>query len=73
MLVADQLVDAAAKHQILSFMDGHSGYKKIYIAKEDIPKIAFRCPGAIGTFEWVQAPNPIIYEWAFGIQLALYR
>ena len=26
MLVADQLVYAAAKHQILSFMDRHSGY-----------------------------------------------
>ena len=30
--VADQLVDTAAKHQILSFMDGHSGYNQIYIA-----------------------------------------
>ena len=26
MLVVDQLMDAAAKHQILSFMDGHSEY-----------------------------------------------
>ena len=56
MLVADQLVDATAKHQILSFMDGHSGYNQIYITKEDIPKIAFRCPGANGTFEWVVMP-----------------
>ena len=43
MPVADQLVDAAAKHQILSFMDGHSGYNQIYIAKEDVSKMAFRC------------------------------
>ena len=41
MYMADQLVDAAAKHQILSFMDGHSGYNQIYIAVEDVPKIAF--------------------------------
>ena len=26
MLVADQFMDVAAKYQILSFMDGHSGY-----------------------------------------------
>ena len=40
MPVADQLVDAAAKHQILSFMDGHSGYNQIYIAEKDVPKTA---------------------------------
>ncbi|GKV00673.1 hypothetical protein SLEP1_g13330 [Rubroshorea leprosula] len=32
---------------ILSFMDGHNGYNQIFIVKKDIPKIAFRCPGAI--------------------------
>ena len=56
MPVVDQLVDAAAKHQILSFMDGHSGYNQIYIAEKDVPKIALWCPGAIGTFEWVVMP-----------------
>ena len=56
MPMADQLVDAAANHQILSFMDGHSGYNQIYITKEDVPKTAFRCPGAIGTFKWVAMP-----------------
>ncbi|XP_059624663.1 uncharacterized protein LOC132267525 [Cornus florida] len=29
MPVADQLIDSAAKHEILSFMDGHSGYNQI--------------------------------------------
>ncbi|XP_059671149.1 uncharacterized protein LOC132316693 [Cornus florida] len=53
MPIADQLVDAAAKNGILSFMDGHSSYNQIYIAEEDISKTAFRCPGSIGTFEWV--------------------
>ena len=37
-------------------MYGHSGYNQIYITKEDVPKMAFRCPGAIGTFEWVVIP-----------------
>ena len=53
MPVADQLVDAASGHKILSFMDGNAGYNQIFMAEEDIHKIAFRCPGAIGLFEWV--------------------
>ncbi|XP_059669178.1 uncharacterized protein LOC132314320 [Cornus florida] len=56
MPVADQLIDSAAKHEILSFMDGHSGYNQIYLAKEDVHKTAFRCPGSIGTFEWIVMP-----------------
>src|SRR5919108_4957860 len=38
---------------LLSFMDGNAGYNQIFMAPEDIHKIAFRCPGAIGLFEWV--------------------
>nr|ABA92716.2 retrotransposon protein, putative, unclassified [Oryza sativa Japonica Group] len=53
MPVADQLVDAASGHKILSFMDGNAGYNQIFMAEEDIHKTAFRCPGAIGLFEWV--------------------
>ncbi|GKV39527.1 hypothetical protein SLEP1_g47285 [Rubroshorea leprosula] len=56
MPVADLLVDGVARHRILSFIDGHSGYNQIFIAEEDIPKTAFRCPGAIGTYEWVVMP-----------------
>ena len=56
MLVVDQLVDAVAKHQIVSFMDGHLGYNQIYIFEEDVPKMAFRCLGAIGTYKWVIMP-----------------
>lgn len=51
MPVADQLIDGAALHVVLSFMDGYSGYNQIFIAEEDIPKTAFRCPGC--PFEWV--------------------
>nr|AAX96273.1 retrotransposon protein, putative, unclassified [Oryza sativa Japonica Group]ABA93376.1 retrotransposon protein, putative, unclassified [Oryza sativa Japonica Group] len=53
MPVADQLVDAASGHKILSFMDGNAGYNQIFMAAEDIHKTAFRCSGAIGLFEWV--------------------
>ncbi|CAL9026186.1 unnamed protein product, partial [Prunus brigantina] len=56
MPVSDLLVDGAAKHELLSFMDGHAGYNQIFIAEEDIHKTAFRCPGAIGTYEWVVMP-----------------
>ena len=56
MPVADQLVDAVTKHQILLFIYGHLGYNQIYIVEEDVPRIAFWCPGAIGTFKWVAMP-----------------
>ena len=47
------LVDAATGHKIISFMDGNAGYNQIFMAEEDIAKIAFRCPDAFGLFEWV--------------------
>ena len=53
MSIADMLVDAAAGHKVISFMDGNAGYNQNFIAKEDIAKIAFRFPSAIGLFEWV--------------------
>nr|AAQ56314.1 putative gag-pol precursor [Oryza sativa Japonica Group] len=53
MTVADQLVDAASGHEIISFMDGNTGYNQIFMAEEDIHQTAFRCPGAIGLYEWV--------------------
>ncbi|CAL2229160.1 unnamed protein product [Prunus armeniaca] len=56
MPMVDLIVDGAAKHEILFFMDGHSGYNQIFIAEEDVHKTAFRCPGSIGTFEYVVMP-----------------
>jgi len=53
MSVADLLVDAIVGHQIISFMDGNAGYNQIFMAEEDIPKTAFRCPGHVGLFEWI--------------------
>ena len=34
-------------------MDGNAGYNQFFMAEEDVPKTAFRCPGAIGLYEWV--------------------
>ena len=48
------LINLATGHEILSFMDKYSGYNQIYIAKEDV--LAFRCPGVLGTHEWVVMP-----------------
>ena len=56
MPVADLLVDGASGYKVLSLMDGHSSYNQIFIAKNDVHKIAFRCPSSIGTFEWVVMP-----------------
>ncbi|KAM1758776.1 hypothetical protein ACFX11_007869 [Malus domestica] len=56
MPISDLLIDAAANHAILSFMDGHAGYNQIFIAEADVHKTAFRCPGALGIYEWVVMP-----------------
>jgi hypothetical protein len=47
------LVDAAAGHKVISFMDGNAGYNQIFMAIDDVSKTAFRCPGYIGLFEWI--------------------
>ena len=56
MPVAEMLVDSAAGFEFLSMLDGYSGYNQIFIAEEDVSKTAFRCPGALGTYEWVVMP-----------------
>jgi len=53
MSVANLLLDAAAGHWVISFMNGNAGYIQIFIAEEDIPKTTFRCPGHVGLFEWI--------------------
>jgi hypothetical protein len=53
MPLADLLVDIAALHKVISFMDGNSGYNQIFMAIEDISKTAYRCPGHISLFEWI--------------------
>lgn len=53
MLVANMLVDSVIGNAILSFMDGHLSYNQIFIAEEDVSKMAFRCLGSLRTYEWV--------------------
>jgi hypothetical protein len=53
MLIADMLINNASGHWVISFLDGNAGYNQIFMSKEDMPEMAFRCPGFIGLFEWV--------------------
>jgi hypothetical protein len=52
MPIADVLIDAAAGHKVISFMDGNARYNQIFMAEEDIAKTTFRCPRHVGLFEW---------------------
>ena len=56
MPIADMLVDSTTNNELLSFMDGFFGYNQILITIDDISKTAFRCPGSLGTFEWLVMP-----------------
>ena len=56
MPIADMLVDSTANNELLSFMESFSRYNQILIAVDDISKTAFRCPGSLGTFEWLVMP-----------------
>jgi hypothetical protein len=53
MPIADMLMNNASGHRVVSFLDGNAGYNQIFMAREDMSKMAFRCPGFIGLFEWV--------------------
>ncbi|XP_058766321.1 uncharacterized protein LOC131639897 [Vicia villosa] len=53
MPIVEMLIDYAAGFEYLSMLDGYAGYNQIFIAEEDVPKTVFRCPGALGTYEWV--------------------
>ena len=56
MPITDMLVDSTANNELLSFMDSFSGYNQIFIVVNDISKTAFKCPGSLGTFEWLVMP-----------------
>jgi hypothetical protein len=53
MPIADMLINNASRHQVISFLDGNASYNQIFMAEEDMPKMAFCCPDFIGLFEWV--------------------
>jgi hypothetical protein len=51
--VANLLVDSTSSNKVISFLEGNAGYNQIFMAKEDVSKTVFRCPGFISLFEWV--------------------
>ena len=53
MPVAETLINAAAGHKMMSFMDGNAGYNQIFMAPEDVDKTAFRVRIAVGLFEYL--------------------
>jgi len=50
----DLIVDLTVGHEMLSLMDGFSGYNQIMIVEEDQHKITFTCPW--GTYCWRVMP-----------------
>ena len=56
MPIVNMLVDSTTNNELLSFMDGFSGYNQIQIVVEDISKTTFRFPSSIRTFEWLVMP-----------------
>jgi hypothetical protein len=53
MPIADMLINNASGHRVINCLDGNAGYNQIFMAKEDMSKMAFRCPSFISLFEWV--------------------
>jgi hypothetical protein len=85
MPIVDILINNASGHRIISFLDGNDGYNQIFMAKEGMSKMAFRCPGFIGLFEWVvmtfglknvgatyQRAMNLIFHDLLGIVLEIY-
>ena len=55
-LIANMLVDSTTNNELLSFMDSFSRYNQILIVVDDVSKTVFKCPGSLGTFEWLIMP-----------------
>jgi hypothetical protein len=53
MPVADLLIDSMSGNKVIRFLDGNAGYNQIFMAKEDVSKTTFCCPGLDGLFVWV--------------------
>jgi hypothetical protein len=53
MSIADDLINHALGNMIIGFLDGNTRYNQIFMAKDDISKTAFHCPGFVDLFEWV--------------------
>jgi hypothetical protein len=48
MPTADMLINDASGHNVISFLDGNTGYNQIFMAEEDTSKTAFRSLGFAG-------------------------
>jgi hypothetical protein len=53
MPIANMLINNASRHQVISILDGNADYNQIFMAEENMSKMAFHCHGFIGLFEWV--------------------
>jgi hypothetical protein len=53
MPITNLFIDSASGNMVISILDSSVGYNQIFMAKEDVSKTAFRCPGFIGILEWV--------------------
>jgi hypothetical protein len=85
MPIADMLINIASGHRVISFLDVNAGYNQIFMAEEDMSKMAFHCPGFIDLFEWVvmtfglkntgatcQRAMNLIFHDLLGIVLEIY-
>jgi hypothetical protein len=85
MLIVDMLINNAFGHRVIIFLDGNASYNQIFMAEEDISKMAVCCLSFINLFEWVvtafalkiadatyqRAMNLIFYD-LLGIILEIY-
>jgi hypothetical protein len=83
--IADMLINNSSGHRIIRFLNGNVGYNQIFMAEDDMSRMAFHCPGFIGLFEWVvmtfglknvgatyqRAMNLIFYD-LLGLVLEIY-
>jgi hypothetical protein len=51
MPMAEDLINKASGHKMISFLNGNASYNQIFMAEKDMSKSAFRCPGFHGLFE----------------------
>jgi hypothetical protein len=85
MPIADVLMNSTSNNKVISFLDGNVGYNQRFMAEEDISKMAFRCLGYVGLFEWVvmtfrlknvgatyQRAMNLIFHNLLGVMLEVY-
>jgi hypothetical protein len=48
MPIAEELINRASGHKMISFLNGSMGYNQIFRAEEDVYKTSFCCPGFVG-------------------------